>query len=133
MREVALDPLLRCETVTHADPPGAPWPHRVGDLGPFTVLDVAATRDAGASAVTLTVVNRSPDAAVRTRFEVGRPVAPPGVTMHLVHGESPDAVNTFERPDLVSVRTCPVAAAGPAFEVELPAHSFTCLEVPLAP
>jgi alpha-L-arabinofuranosidase len=130
VREVALDPLVLCETVAHADPAGAPWPHRVADLGPFRVLDVAATRDAGGTALTVTVVNRSPHAAVRTEFQVGRPVAGP-VAVHVVHGESPDAINTFEEPDRVSVRTHEVAAEGARFELDLPPHSFSCLDVPL--
>jgi alpha-N-arabinofuranosidase len=130
VREVALDPLVRCETVAHADASGAPWPHRVGDLGPFALLDVAATRDAAGAAVTVTVVNRSL-AAVPAVFEVSRPVGAGGVTWHLVHGESPEAINTFEEPDRVSVRTCPVAATGSRFEVTLPPHSFSCLEVAL--
>jgi alpha-N-arabinofuranosidase len=126
VREVALDPLVRCETVAHADAPGAPWPHRVADLGPFAVLDVAATRDPAGAALTVTVVNRSL-AAVPAVFDVGRTLGP--VTWHLVHGESPEAINTFDEPDAVSVRRCPLAATGSRFEVTLPPHSFSCLEV----
>ncbi|TMC03994.1 MAG: alpha-N-arabinofuranosidase [Chloroflexi bacterium] len=129
-REVALDPLVRCQSVAHADPAGAPWPHRVGDLGPFGELDVAATRDEAGTRLTLTVVNRALT-PVPAAFEVGRPVGAAGVVWHLVHGESPEAVNTFEAPDRVSVTTCPVAAAGARFELTLPPHSYSCLEVPL--
>ena len=129
-RAVALDPLVRCESVAHADPAEAPWPHRVGDLGPFGELDVAATRDEAGTRLTLTVVNRALT-AVPAAFEVGRPVGPAGVVWHLVHGESPEAVNTFEAPDRVSVTTCPVTAEGPRFELTLPPHSYSCLEVAL--
>ena len=130
--EVALDPLVRCATVDHADPPNAPWPHRVGDLGPFPLLDVAATRDADATAVTVTIVNRSPDATVCAAFELGWPVGEPGVTVELVHGDSPDAINTFEDPDRVSVRSRHLAADGARFELDLPPHSFSCVRIPLA-
>jgi alpha-N-arabinofuranosidase len=43
-QQLALDPVVVCETVEHRDLPDAPRPHRVGDLGPFKVLDVAAGR-----------------------------------------------------------------------------------------
>jgi alpha-N-arabinofuranosidase len=129
VREVALDPLVVCETVAHADPPGAPWPHRVGDLGPFALLDVAATRDAAATALTVTVVNRSPEAAVPVVLELGRTASE--ATWHLVNGESPDAVNTFEEPDRVSVQTCQVPTSGSRVELTLPAHSFSALVISL--
>jgi alpha-N-arabinofuranosidase len=131
VREVALDPLVRCEMVAHADPPNAPWPHRVGDLGPFPVLDVAATRDAAATALTATVVNRSPHSVIRATLELDRPAAATGATVHLVHGDSPEAINTFEAPERVSVRTRQVAAPGGRLELELPPHSFSCVEIPL--
>ncbi len=35
------------------------WPHRVNDLGPFNLVDVAATTDEGRGALALTLVNRS--------------------------------------------------------------------------
>jgi alpha-N-arabinofuranosidase len=127
-REVALSPLVRCEKVAHADPASAPWPHRVGDLGPFGVLDVAATRDQAGTELTLTVVNRALS-PVPVTFEVNRPVG--DVTWHLVHGESPEATNTFEAPDLVSVTTSPVRAGAGRFAVTLPPHSYTCLDVSL--
>jgi alpha-L-arabinofuranosidase len=130
VREVALDPLVRCPAVDHADPPEAPWPHRVADLGPFPLLDVAATRDEAATALTLTVVNRSADQAVRARFELGIPAR--AATAHLVAGDSPEATNTFEEPDRVSVASRPLGAPGPAFELDLPPCSFTCLDVRLA-
>jgi alpha-N-arabinofuranosidase len=129
VREVALDPLVVCETVAHADPPGAPWPHRVGDLGPFALLDVAATRDAAGTALTVTVVNRSPEAAVPAAFELGRTAS--AATWHLVNGESPEAVNTFEEPDRVSVRTRQVPTEGSRLDLTLPAHSFSCLVIGL--
>jgi alpha-L-arabinofuranosidase len=37
------------------------WPHRVTDLGPFTLVDAAATASADRGKLALTLVNRSPD------------------------------------------------------------------------
>jgi alpha-N-arabinofuranosidase len=131
VQEVALDPLVVCDTVTHTDPPQAPRPQRVGDLGPFKLLDVAATRDADSRRITLTVVNRSPDAAVPTIIESRRPIASTGCVAHLVEGPSPEASNSFANPDCVGVRTQQPAIEGTAFELTFPPHSFTCVELQL--
>jgi alpha-L-arabinofuranosidase len=131
VRAVALDPLVRCDTVSHVDPAGGPWPHRVGDLGPFGVLDAAASRDEAATALTLTVVNRAPDRPVPVTIEAGRAIAGEGAA-HQVAGDSPEATNSFAEPDRVRVCSAAVAATGDRIELELPPHSFTCLEVPLA-
>jgi alpha-N-arabinofuranosidase len=37
------------------------WPHRVADLGPFSLVDAAATVSADRSRLALTLVNRNPD------------------------------------------------------------------------
>jgi alpha-N-arabinofuranosidase len=37
------------------------WPHRVADLGPFTVVDAAATVSADRGRIAVTLVNRNPD------------------------------------------------------------------------
>jgi len=133
VQEVALDPLVVCGTVTYTDPPSARQPHRVADLGPFKLLDVAATRDADGRRVTLCVVNRSPDTAVAANIGTGRPIASSGGVVHLVEGPSPEASNSFVEPDCVGVRTQPLAleGGGNAFELTFPAHSFTCVELPL--
>jgi hypothetical protein len=81
--------------------------------------------------VTLTVVNRSPDAGVSALVSAGRPLASTGALVHLVHGPSPDAKNSFSEPDLVGVRTHSVPASGIEFELSLPPHSFSCVELVL--
>jgi len=37
------------------------WPHRVADLGPFAVIDAAATASAARDKIALTLVNRNPE------------------------------------------------------------------------
>jgi alpha-N-arabinofuranosidase len=37
------------------------WPHRVADLGPFAMIDAAATASADRGRLALTLVNRNPD------------------------------------------------------------------------
>jgi alpha-L-arabinofuranosidase len=126
--EVAVD--------THTDGPAVSplgpghhsrWPHRVADLGPFRMVDAAATVSADRRRLALTLVNRNPDqpepaqivlrdhafdGAVRVRTltaggERDRPL--PGVEgVHLAEGS--------ETPQ------------GQAVTLTLPARSFTVVE-----
>ncbi|MGH3403837.1 MAG: alpha-N-arabinofuranosidase [Streptosporangiaceae bacterium] len=45
-----------------ASEPRGRWPHRVGDLGPFTLVDAAATASAEPGRIALTLVNRGLEA-----------------------------------------------------------------------
>jgi alpha-L-arabinofuranosidase len=95
----------------------------VADLGPFALLDVAATCDAGGTDVCLAVVNRSRDQAVRTSVEIlGRSVQGP-LSAYVVDGPEPSSRNSFEQPRQVDVRESTVSAG----EVDFPAHSVTVL------
>ena len=60
----AVDVHVDGPTVSPEFPPGASrWPHRVADLGPFALVDAAASVSADRRAIAVTLVNRSPDAA----------------------------------------------------------------------
>jgi len=106
------------------------WPHRVADLGPFTLVDAAASVSADRRRLAVTLVNRSPEAeparlvlcdaafdgdATVTTLTAGRADDPwplPGVQpAHLEAGGEP--------------------ARGPVFAVTLPPQSFTVIEAPL--
>jgi alpha-N-arabinofuranosidase len=131
-RQLALDALVDCDTVSHADAPEPhAWPHRVGDLGPFKLLDVAATRDPDSRRLTLAVVNRSPDQAVRATVSLEGAVVSGEVVAHLVTAASPEAGNSFEHPDEVTVRDTRTSTKAQEFEHEFPPHSFTLLDVEL--
>ena len=131
VREVALDPVVVCDTVEYTDPASARRPHRVGDLGPFKVLDVAASRDGSGHEITLTIVNREPDREVPATIEVGGSPQGAEVTVHEVTGAAPDATNTFGDPAAVSVRTRRSTVSAPALEVVLPPRSYTCVVLKL--
>ena len=100
---VALDTFTDSGTHAHRDRPGDRWPYRVADLGPFQLLDVAATRDAERGRLTISVVNRDPDQAIATRIRLHDAKATGVMTVHEVTGDRPEAANTFARPDAVSV------------------------------
>ena len=101
------------------------WPHLLGELGPFTLIDGAATVDEERSAVAVTLVNRSEHeehvelrlrdasfvgtARLRTIGGPGRPSVVPGV-------EDVDVTDGTEDP------------RGGSLVLVLPAKSFTLIE-----
>lgn len=61
--DLAVDVHVDGATVQPELPPGAsPWPHRIADLGPFTLVDAAASVTSDNDRVAVTLVNRSPEA-----------------------------------------------------------------------
>ena len=71
------------------------WPHRVADLGPFQLLDVAATRDAQSRRLTISVVNRDPGQALDTRIRLdGARAAGPLVASVTSSPEGPGRART---------------------------------------
>ncbi len=105
------------------------WPHRVDDLGPFSLVDAAATVDEGMTKLACTLVNRSEEpeevvvelregafagpARLRTVTGTGRRSPVPGV-------EEADVSEGSEK------------ASGSSVVLVLPARSFTLVEVALA-
>ncbi|MHB1782533.1 MAG: alpha-L-arabinofuranosidase C-terminal domain-containing protein, partial [Acidimicrobiales bacterium] len=105
------------------------WPHRVDDLGPFSLVDAAATVDEGMTKLACTLVNRSEEpeevelslrsgaftgaARLRTVTGTGRRSPVPGV-------EEADVSEGSE------------TSSGSSVTLVLPARSFTLVEVALA-
>ena len=129
---VAVDTVTDSGTHAHQDRPADRWPYRVADLGLFQLLDVAATRDPGRGRLAVSVVNRDPDRAIQTRLRLHDAKATGVMTVHEVTGDSPEAVNTFARPDTVTVRNAKRDVGGEHIDITFSPHSFTLLEVPLA-
>jgi alpha-L-arabinofuranosidase len=130
--EVALDTVTDSGTHAFADRSADRWPYRVAGLGPFQLLDVAATRDPGRRQLTVSVVNRDPGRALPTRIRLLDAEAAGVMTVHEINGDSPEAVNSFERPDAVTVARSKREVSGGHVDVTFAPHSFTVLEVSLA-
>jgi len=130
--QVALDTYTDSGAHIHHDRAGDRWPHRVGDLGLFQRLDVAATTDPGRSRLTLSVVNRDPRRSIRTRIRLLDAAATGVMGVHEVNGDSPDTVNSFTRPDAISVRNAKREVDGEHVDIAFSPHSFTVLEMQLA-
>jgi alpha-N-arabinofuranosidase len=61
--DLAVDVHVDGPTVAAPDPPPVGrWAHRLGDLGPFYIVDASATVDRARRNLSLTIVNRSYDA-----------------------------------------------------------------------
>jgi alpha-N-arabinofuranosidase len=126
--EFALDVAVDCDRIEHADTPDANrMTHRIADLGPFDVLDVAATSDASRSRVVLNVVNRRPDAPVEATIDLRGAQVRGEMTARVITADSPLTTNSFDHPEAVSVSERKVNVTGSCIPYEFPACSVTQL------
>ncbi len=109
------------------------WPHRIADLGPFAVVDAAATVSADRSRIALTLVNRNPGHPETVELTV-RDLAFDGpaeirtVTAGAGSG-TPPAIPGIET---ARVEEGSEATKGPTVQLTLPPLSFTTVEAALA-
>jgi len=128
---VAVTTFVDSGTHAHTDQPGERWTYRVADVGPFQLLDVAASRDAESRRLTISVVNRDPERALATRIRLRDAAATGTMTVHEVNGSGPQAANSFAHPADVSVNTTKHEVGGEHIDITFAPHSFTLLEVEL--
>jgi len=107
------------------------WPHRVADLGPFTLVDAAASVSADRRRVAVTLVNRSPEAEPGRLVLRDAAFEGDAVITTLTEGRADDA-----RP-LPGVQPAHLEAGreiarGPVLALTLPPQSFTVIEVPVS-
>jgi alpha-L-arabinofuranosidase len=110
------------------------WPHRVTDLGPFSLIDAAATVSANnvsAHNIALTLVNRSPDETEQTELLLrDYAFAGPAVIRTLTAGTGEQS---RVLPDVATanLEEGSVTTADERVVIELPPQSFTVLEAAL--
>ena len=117
-------------------PDASRWPHRVADLGPFALVDAAASVSADRGRIAVTLVNRGPDAAEDARL-VLRDFAFAGpADGHHADGRRPGAAARRRWPAPGRRRTAPgrarCAARRAPLALTLPPRSFTVVEAPIA-
>ena len=113
------------ELAAGADP--GRWPHRVADLGPFPVVDAAATVDADRTRIALTLVNRNPDQAETAEIVV-RDLAFDGpVDLHTVTA-APGPASAVPGVESARVEQGSEPTKGGTVVVTLPPQSFTTVE-----
>lgn len=129
-REVALDVFVDGPTHDLVERPEDLhwlWPQPVADLGPFQVLDVAATRDADWSGMTISVVNRHPDAATVTEVVLRDVTAVGTATIRTVTHDDLTASNDFDHPDEVGTSERNEPFEGRSVELEFPPRSLSVI------
>jgi alpha-N-arabinofuranosidase len=125
--DVAVDAFVRGPTI-EAPVQVAQSPHRVHDLGPFDLVDVAATVDPDRAHLALTLVNRS-DGPEEVKIQLqDRLFASPARVRSITGGKRAGQQDLVDPVDLEDA-TQP--ARGNAVVLSLPAKSFTLVEVPL--
>lgn len=106
-----------------------PGIYRVGDLGPFPVLDAVAWRLPEQRSLVLSVVNRSPTDALSVDLELVPDLEVEGGTIERVVASDWRASNTFAHPDEVGVVSEPVDDLKNGAPLLLPPHSHTVLRL----
>jgi len=117
-----------------ASAPTGRWPHRVADLGPFTMIDAAATVSTGRNRIALTLVNRNP-AEPETAEITLRDLAfdGPARVRTVTAGSGGTGGAADPAMSLPGVQTARVdegqeTTKGPALTLTLPPQSFTAVQ-----
>ena len=135
MHAIALDVHVSGDTYDLApaqERQGAGRVHDVAELGPFPLLDAAATCDEAGRALTLAVVNRDRDRALTAVIDLGQATPASPALVAEVNGPHVDAMNSFEAPGAVDVHESRVELRGSRFHHTFPAHSLTVVRLHVA-
>lgn len=108
------------------------WPHRVADLGPFHLVDAAATTSDGHDRLAATLVNRSPDAAEPVDLVLRDATFDGAVDITTVTAERESATRTLPDVEGVHLDEGTEDAHGSTLSLTLPPQSFTVVEAATA-
>jgi alpha-L-arabinofuranosidase len=103
--------------------------HHVADLGPFSLLDASATWNPATGQLTLAVVNRDRERSHAATIDLGGATMTGGLLVSEVNGPAVDAINSFERPDVVGVQERRREGGAATLEYDFPAHSLSVLRM----
>jgi alpha-L-arabinofuranosidase len=103
--------------------------HHVADLGPFSLIDAAASVGEAGRALSITLVNRDRDRDLTASIEVVGADVAGEVAVWEVNGPDVGATNSFEHPRRVDVREARVTARSDGLDYVCPAHSITILRL----
>jgi alpha-L-arabinofuranosidase len=133
MQGIALDVYVESERYELLREEIPAWHHhRILDLGPFQLLDTAATYYEAENVLVLAVVNRDQEHAHTSTVQLTDAGSLVGAEVYEVNGASPSIINSFEEPEAVSVRQQALEVNGQSFTYTFPAHSLTLLRLRLA-
>jgi alpha-N-arabinofuranosidase len=103
--------------------------HHVADLGPFALIDAAASVDEGGRALSIALVNRDRDRDLTASVEIAGLDVAGAVAVWEVNGPDVSATNSFEDPRRVDVRESRATARSGGLDHVCPAHSITILRL----
>jgi alpha-N-arabinofuranosidase len=106
------------------------WPHRVADLGPFTLVDAAASVSADRRRIAVTLVNRGPEAEPARLVLRDAAFDGDAAITTLTAGLADDP---WPLPGVrpAHLEACREPARGPVLALTLPPQSFSVIEVPV--
>jgi alpha-N-arabinofuranosidase len=106
------------------------WPHRIADLGPFTLLDAAATTSVARDRLAVTVVNRAEhDVTAELVLTDGRFAGP--VRLRTMTAERDAGARVLPDVSAATLDEATERADGPRVVLTLPAKSFTAVQADL--
>jgi alpha-N-arabinofuranosidase len=108
------------------------WPHRVADLGPFTLVDAAATTSADRGRLAVTLVNRSPDEPEIAEIVLRDLVFDSVAEVRTVTAERGRDVRVLPEIEGACLEEGSETPKGATLTLTLPAQSFTVIEVATA-
>jgi alpha-L-arabinofuranosidase len=106
------------------------WPHRIDDLGPFDLVDAAATVAADRSRLAVTLVNRSTDGE-RVEIVVRDRAFDGDASVRIVTGETDAAARPLPDVETAKLEEVTEATSGSTLVLDLPAKSFAVVEAAL--
>ena len=104
------------------------WPHRVADLGPFTLVDAAATASADRSKLAVTVVNRSPDEPEVTEIAVRDLAFGDAARVRTLTADTSRSRRVLPDVEGACLEEGTEKARGQVLTLTLPPQSFTVIE-----
>src|SRR5205823_3291573 len=102
------------------------WPHRVADLGPFGLVDVAATASTERDRLAVTLVNRSDDAQ-RVEITLTDSTFTGPAELHTVTAEHDPASRVLPDVETATVIEGSAETKERSLVLDLPARSFTAM------
>jgi alpha-N-arabinofuranosidase len=134
--ETALDDAVDVAVTAPAVPaPRAPagerWEHRIDDLGPFSLIDAAATCDLARRRVSVTVVNRSLEGSLRTEVVLRGYSFNGEARVRVLTDAGAAPAGTVPGLAQVDCQEGTEAAKGDRVMLDLPPRSFSVMEAPI--
>jgi alpha-L-arabinofuranosidase len=126
--DIAADVHVTGPTVSPETDQEGRWPHRIADLGPFAVVDAAATTSAARDRVAVTLVNRNPDEPETVDLHLRDLVFDGDARIRCVTAERDPAARILPDVEGACLEQESHPAKGATLTLTLPPRSFTVVE-----